>query len=134
MDLPYGADVLDSTRAFADFPELGSHTDEEEDLTPSVHPNFNFELVVFRVSSALHSRPTHLILFLKAGDTLFKVIKNGFQVPGTVFEAMFALPPGGEAPVEGTSIKTPIVLEGVDEQHFHAFLRVLYPLYVPLRS
>jgi len=93
-----------------------------------------FQLWTCRVSGKLctHSRPTHLILLFKAGDTLFKVIKNGFQVPGTVFEAMFSLPPGGELPVEGTSIETPIVLEGIDEQHFDAFLRVLYPLYVQL--
>ena len=132
MDPPFGAEVLDSTHAFTDFPEPTPLPDEWEEPTPSVHPNFNFELVVFRVSSALHSRLTHLILLFKAGDTLFKVIKNGFQVPGTVFEAMFALPLGGEVPVEGTSIETPIVLEGIDEQHFDAFLRVLYPLYVQL--
>jgi len=44
---------------------------------------------------------------------------------------MFALPLGGEAPVEGTSIESPIILEGVDGHHFQLFLRVLYPLYVP---
>lgn len=48
MELSYGMDVLDSTHAFADFSEPGSHTDEE-DPTPSLHPNFNFELVVFQV-------------------------------------------------------------------------------------
>lgn len=110
MDLPYGSDLLDSTHAFADSPVPGGSQTDEEDPQPSVHPNFNFELVVFQV-----------------GETLFKVIKNGFQVPGTIFEAMFSLPPGGEAPVEGTSLETPIVLEGVGEDHFHAFLRVLYP-------
>ena len=46
---------------------------------------------------------------------------------------MFAPPLGGEVPVEGTSLESPIILEGVDEHHFQAFLRVLYPLYVQLR-
>ncbi|KIM36758.1 hypothetical protein M413DRAFT_31388 [Hebeloma cylindrosporum] len=100
MDLPYGSDLLDSTHAFADSPVPGGSQTDEEDPQPSVHPNFNFELVVFQV-----------------GETLFKVIKNGFQVPGTIFEAMFSLPPGGEAPVEGTSLETPIVLEGVGVLH-----------------
>jgi len=110
MDLGYGAEVLDSTHAFADTPGPSSHIDEEEDPTPSVHPNFNFELVVFQV-----------------GEILFRVIKNGFQVPGTIFEAMFALPVSGDIPVEGGSLDSPIVLEGVDERHFQVFLRALYP-------
>lgn len=126
MELSYGADVLDSTHAFADFPEPGSHANQE-DPTPSVHPNFNFELVVFKVNSTFEFIIL-ISLFFKVGETLFKVIKNGFQVSGTIFEAMFALPLGGEAPVEGTSLESPIVLEGVDEHHFQVFLRVLYPL------
>jgi len=107
MDLGYGAD---STHASADIPVSSSHIDEEGDPTPSVHPNFNFELVVFQVE-----------------ETLFKVIKNGFQVPGTIFEAMFALPVNAKIPVEGSSLESPIVLEGVDERHFQVFLRALYP-------
>jgi hypothetical protein len=62
MELSYGADVLDSTHAFADFPEPGSRANEE-DPTPSVHPNFNFELVVFKVSSTFEFHHTHLIIF-----------------------------------------------------------------------
>jgi hypothetical protein len=43
---------------------------------------------------------------------------------------MFALPVNGEIPVNGNSLESPIVLEGVDERHFQVFLRALYPLYV----
>ena len=59
--------------------------------------------------------------------------KHGFEVPGTVFEAMFALPPGNDNEIcpEGTSLDSPIVLEGVAEDQFRAFLRVLYPVWVP---
>jgi hypothetical protein len=55
MDLGFGADMLDSTHAFADFPGPSSHVDEEEERTPSLHPNFNFELVVFQASSTFHA-------------------------------------------------------------------------------
>jgi len=85
----------------------------EENITvPQVDSIFNFQLVVFQV-----------------GNTLFQVFKKGFKVPGTIFEAMFALPPGSgnENRVEGTSFEFPIFLDGVTEVHFRAFLRVLYP-------
>ena len=85
----------------------------------NTQPTSQFQLWTRRVSgtSTFRIYDTHLIIFQGWG-TLFKVIKNGFQVSGTIFEAMFALPLGGEAPVEGTSLETPIVLEGVDEHHF----------------
>ncbi|KIM36757.1 hypothetical protein M413DRAFT_31387 [Hebeloma cylindrosporum] len=106
MNVPYnyGAGALGSIAASADSPERA------DQVRASLHPNFDFELVVFQV-----------------GKTLFKVIKDAFLVPGTIFEAMFSLPGGGEVPVEGTSLECPIILEGVDEHHFQAFLRVLYP-------
>jgi hypothetical protein len=60
------------------------------------------------------------------------VNKHGFEVPGTVFEAMFALPPGNDNQIrpEGTSLDSPIFLEGIGEDQFRAFLLVLYPLWV----
>lgn len=58
------------------------------------------------------------------------MIRNGFEVPGTIFEAMFTLPPPNEngTPIEGTSLGNPIILDGVAEEQFRAFLRALYPL------
>ena len=48
----------------------GSHTDEE-DPTPSVHPNFNFELVVFQASSTFRFQHTHISIFFQGwGNTL----------------------------------------------------------------
>ncbi|KAF4620309.1 hypothetical protein D9613_001089 [Agrocybe pediades] len=76
---------------------------------------FNFQVVVFQVE-----------------DVVFEVFKSGFNVPGTTFEEMFALPQpmptGGDASeVEGNSRDNPIVLPGVKENDFRIFLRVLYP-------
>jgi len=47
---------------------------------------------------------------------------------------MFALPPGSgnENRVEGMSFECPIFLDGVTEDQFRAFLRVLYPLWVAI--
>ncbi|KAF9552811.1 hypothetical protein CPC08DRAFT_714293 [Agrocybe pediades] len=76
---------------------------------------FNFQLAVFQVE-----------------DVVFEVYKTGFNVPGTTFEEMFALPQpmpaGGDASgVEGNSRDNPIVHPGVKENDFRIFLRVLYP-------
>ncbi|KAF8959945.1 hypothetical protein BDZ97DRAFT_1366163 [Flammula alnicola] len=72
---------------------------------------YYFESVVFQV-----------------GNCTFKVPKNGFQIPGTIFEAMFSLPgEQTESNIEGTSDENPIFLSGVDENNFRAFLSVLYP-------
>ena len=51
------------------------------------------------------------------------MIRNGFEVPGTIFEAMFALPQANEngTPIEGTSLDNPIILDGVAEEQFRAF-------------
>ncbi|KAJ3500255.1 hypothetical protein NLJ89_g9879 [Agrocybe chaxingu] len=73
---------------------------------------FYFQIVVFGV-----------------GNTIFRVPRHGFEVPGTIFEALFALPPspndvGG---IEGLSDDHPIVLDGVEEDHFRGFLGALYP-------
>ncbi|PPQ79163.1 hypothetical protein CVT25_002791 [Psilocybe cyanescens] len=85
---------------------------------PRLDGLFNFQIVVFQVE-----------------DTLFQVLKNGFMVPGTPFEAMFALPVPAEnveQPLaEGDSLTNPIVLSGVSTNEFRAFLRILYPFIGP---
>ena len=71
--------------------------------------------------------------FQKVDNTLFKVLKNGFNVPGTPFEAMFALPvpqTATDTSIEGSSFENPIHLPGVKVEHFRSFLRILYPLCV----
>jgi hypothetical protein len=92
----------------------GCSAEENIPPTPVLHVDsiFNFQLVVFQV-----------------GNTLFQVFRKGFEVPGTIFEAMFALPSGSgnENRLEGTSLEFPIFLDGVREDQFRAFLRVLYP-------
>ena len=69
----------------------------------------------------------------KVENTLFKVLRNGFNVSGTPFEAMFALPQAqtdDNIQVEGLSLENPIHLPGVKVDHFRSFLRILYPLCV----
>ncbi|PPR06868.1 hypothetical protein CVT26_003992 [Gymnopilus dilepis] len=84
---------------------------------------FNFQIVVFQVE-----------------DTLFQVLKNGFNVPGTPFETMFATPQASEdilnSPLEGSTLGEPIDLSGIKVEHFRAFLRILYPFIgqVPVTS
>ncbi|KAF8812867.1 hypothetical protein BYT27DRAFT_6401332 [Phlegmacium glaucopus] len=75
---------------------------------------FNFQIVVFQVE-----------------NMLFQVLRNGFNVPGTPFEAMFALPNAAMgvdgASLEGSSLENPIYLPGIKVDHFRSFLRILYP-------
>ncbi|KAF4620305.1 hypothetical protein D9613_001083 [Agrocybe pediades] len=74
---------------------------------------FNFQIIVFQVE-----------------DTVFEVLKAGFNVPGSIFETMFSLPQGSPeegSGVEGSSRDHPIFLPGVTASEFHIFLRVLYP-------
>ncbi|KAF8800854.1 hypothetical protein BYT27DRAFT_7262582 [Phlegmacium glaucopus] len=75
---------------------------------------FNFQIVVFQVE-----------------NMLFQVLRNGFNVPGTPFEAMFALPNAAMgvdgASLEGSSLENPIYLPGIKVDHFRTFLRILYP-------
>ncbi|CAA7260400.1 unnamed protein product [Cyclocybe aegerita] len=65
----------------------------------------------------------------RVGNTIFRVPRHGFEVPGTVFEAMFSLPSSvdEEGEAEGSSDEHPIVLNGVEENHFNGFLGALYP-------
>jgi hypothetical protein len=72
----------------------------------------------------------------KVENTLFQVLRNGFNVPGTTFEAMFALP---QTPadidcisLEGSNLENPIHLMGIKANHFRSFLRILYPLCVQI--
>ena len=55
-----------------------------------------------------------------------------FNVLGTPFEAMFALPqaPTDDDSNEGSSLENPIHLPGIKVEHFRSFLRILYPLCV----
>ena len=57
-------------------------------------------------------------------------LRNGFDIPGTPFEAMFALPQTQSDSVEGSSHENPIHLRGIKVDHFRCFLRILYPLSV----
>ena len=72
--------------------------------------------------------------FQKVENTLFRVLMNGFNTPGTPFEAMFALPQtqtdDDSIEIEGSSFENPIDLQGIKADHFRSFLRVLYPLCV----
>ncbi|KAF4620306.1 hypothetical protein D9613_001082 [Agrocybe pediades] len=79
---------------------------------------FNFQIVVFKVQ-----------------NTIFEVLKAGFNVPGTIFETLFTLPQGASDGADGTSVEGsnrdhPIVLEGVKSSDFRIFLRILYPFMV----
>ena len=67
--------------------------------------------------------------FQKVENTLFQVLRNGFNVPGTPFEAMFTLPQTQTDSIEG-SLENPISLPGIKVEHFRSFLRILYPLCV----
>ncbi|PPQ85830.1 hypothetical protein CVT25_003461 [Psilocybe cyanescens] len=58
-------------------------------------------------------------------NTVFRVPKHGFDIPGTIFEAMFTLPSPENG--EGSSNDNPIYLSGIKEDHFRSFLQVIYP-------
>ncbi|KAF8800853.1 hypothetical protein BYT27DRAFT_7216720 [Phlegmacium glaucopus] len=80
---------------------------------------FNFQIVVFQY------------YIYKVENMLFQVLRNGFNVPGTPFEAMFALPNAAmgvdDVSLEGSSLENPIHLPGIKADHFRTFLRILYP-------
>jgi len=60
-------------------------------------------------------------------DTLFRVLKSGFEVEGSPFEAMFSLPQAPGEILEGTDDSSPIYLHGITKVSFRSFLRVLFP-------
>jgi len=68
-----------------------------------------------------------LTILMKVGDTLFAVPKSGFDVPGTIFEAMFSLPSDEDSSdVEGYTEERPIILGGIEDVHFKGFLAALH--------
>ena len=75
-------------------------------------------------------RNYHNIFPQKVENTLFRVLKNGFNVPGTPFESVFGLPRAQTDSIEGSCFENPIHLPGVKVDHFRSFLRILYPLCV----
>ena len=92
---------------------------------------YYFRNVVFRVRKHMYCRSGLTLTSAQAGNTIFQVPRNGFEVPGTIFETMFSLPPatvggGVERASEGSSDDNPIVLP-VDEANFRGFLRAMYP-------
>jgi len=66
----------------------------------------------------------------RSKNTLFQVLRNAFNVPGTIFEAMFALPHTSadidSISLEGSNLENPILLP-VKADHFRSFLCILYP-------
>ena len=103
-----------------------------EKRAPHLDYVFNFQIVVFEVyflSSYFSHKEIVTISFQKVENTLFQVLRNGFNVPGTAFEAMFALPQTQSDNTEG-SLENPIHLPGIKADHFRSFLRILYPLCV----
>jgi hypothetical protein len=120
----------------------------ESDLTPTSEPqdpagpsienldqDFDFQIVVFEVFPVFKSSPHEETIsrtFQKVENTLFKVLRNGFNVPGTTFEAIFApqTTDTSTSSIEGNSLENPIRLPGVKVDHFRSFLRILYPLCV----
>ena len=98
---------------------------------------FNFQIVVFKVYSNPSSHEESITTFFqKVENTLFQVLRNGFNVPGTPFEAMFAPPQTltDDDSIEGNtgSLENPIHLPGIKVDHFRSFLRILYPLCVSM--
>jgi hypothetical protein len=88
------------------------------------------ELSYLRYISRLFKRSNDHNIFQKVENRLFQVLRNGFIVPGTPFEAMFALPQAPMDNIEGDSLENPIYLHGIKVDHFRSFLRIVYPLYV----
>ncbi|KAF8959810.1 hypothetical protein BDZ97DRAFT_1666706 [Flammula alnicola] len=69
------------------------------------------------------------VIVFEVEGTLFRVPKNGFEVPGSFFETLFSLPGPGKngTHMEGTDDTCPIVIEGISKDHFRSFLSVMYP-------
>ncbi|KDR75485.1 hypothetical protein GALMADRAFT_483801 [Galerina marginata CBS 339.88] len=99
---------------------MSSHSD-----TPTVQS----DLVLSRPSSPMPVSDTGALPPPTVEDKLFQVLKNGFDVPGTIFEAMFSLPSREtrSSLLEGNSLENPIYLPGIQKDHFRVFLRALFP-------
>ncbi|KAF8959926.1 hypothetical protein BDZ97DRAFT_1365170 [Flammula alnicola] len=72
---------------------------------------------------------TVMIVF-EVENTLFRLQKKGFEVPGSFFETMFSLPGHDRNGLqgEGHSDQCPIVLNGISISHFRGFLHVMKTL------
>ncbi|KAF9552803.1 hypothetical protein CPC08DRAFT_728349 [Agrocybe pediades] len=94
---------------------------------------FYVDTIVFKVFAPLEPirLSKHLLNLpvFKVENTLFRVPRCGFEVPGCFFATMFTLPGPGEKgeQIEGTDDAHPILLEGIQKSHFKSFLKVLYP-------
>ncbi|KAH9941599.1 uncharacterized protein BXZ73DRAFT_41378 [Epithele typhae] len=64
---------------------------------------------------------------LQVGTQLFKVPRRKFEDGSEIFRDMFAVPQlGSDVAAEGSSDDRPLVLEGIREEDFCAFLRALF--------
>ncbi|KAF9523865.1 hypothetical protein CPB83DRAFT_862227 [Crepidotus variabilis] len=103
-----------------------NHGAEDEAITLSSHESS----VTYKPEAP--SRDTSFYfrnVIFKVENKLFCVPRHGFEVPGTVFEAMFALPAPGVTTLEtmeGMTDDNPIVLP-VEKTSFRGFLRMMYP-------
>ncbi|KAF8959924.1 hypothetical protein BDZ97DRAFT_1365091 [Flammula alnicola] len=70
------------------------------------------------------------MIVFEVENTLFRLQKKAFEVPGSFFEVMFSLPGHDKNGLqgEGHSDQCPIVLNGISISHFRGFLHVMYPL------
>ena len=86
------------------------------------------------ISGIFSCRSSHhkaiITSFQKVENTLFQVLRNGFNVPGTPFEEIFALRQTPVDNIEESGLENPIHLSGIKADHFRSFLRILYPLWV----
>ena len=89
-------------------------------MRPTRDKVYYFQNVIFQVCF-VGRRIGMKVHKVKAGNTLFRVPRDIFNIPGTIFEAMFALPPTRDA--EGSTDENPIVLS-VEDIYFRGFLRV----------
>ena len=98
----------------------------------TVSSTFNSSYFRYISCRNLHMLSTIIQSVLKVENTLFQVLRNGFNVPGTTFEAMFKLPHTptdiDSNSLEGSNLENPIHLPGIKAAHFRSFLRILYPL------
>ena len=133
LDLPSRSRLISTSE-----PQVLGDQIENPASPPSLQVDhvFNFQIVVFQVfflSSCKSSHEEMITTSLhKVENTLFQVIRNGFNVPGTSYKAIFALPQTPMNSVEGSSLENPIHLPGIKAVHFRSFLRILYPLCVSM--
>ncbi|PPR06864.1 hypothetical protein CVT26_003988 [Gymnopilus dilepis] len=101
-----------SSAALVDSMKNPGDIESETNGPPARDRSFYFNDVVFQVE-----------------NTLFKVPKNAFTVPGSFFETLFSLPRSeeGESIAEGSDDEHPLVLEKISKDHFKGLLSVMFP-------